>query len=315
VTLLKIRPFRKGIDEEVYVKIFSVAFSDYDDMRSVTLQEVKTLENAPSYNLEGLLIAEWNGRPAGMVQALVDKFREEKKGFIQSLAVLPEFRRKEIAKRLVSEAISSLKMRGMKTVGAWAQTDRLACVHIYESSGFKCVRTSSLMKGSLNEIPNVEVNNGISLREAQLEDDQDLALVNMLDNESFKEHFNHRPVTIEETRYMLLEMPWWKHQKAWFAILKKQPIGYVVTGIDVGLNREKNVKYGWVLDIGVLKPYRRQKIGATLILRAMQYLKTQGMEEALLYVDDQNPTHAIRLYEKVGFKVYHKSAIYELQLV
>lgn len=116
--LLRIRPFRKGFDEEIYVRIFSGAFSDYDDMRSVTLQEVKTLEDAPSYNLDGLLIAEWNGRPAGMVQALVDKFREEKKGFIQSLAVMPEFRQKGIAKRLVSEAISSLKMRGMKVVGA-----------------------------------------------------------------------------------------------------------------------------------------------------------------------------------------------------
>lgn len=170
------------------------------------------------------------------------------------------------------------------------------------------------MKGSLNENPNVEANNGISLREARLEDDQDIALVNMLDNESFKEHFNHRPVTIEETKYMLLEMPWWKLQKAWFAVLERKPVGYVVTGIDVGLNREKNVKYGWVLDIGVLKSYRRQKIGATLILRAMQYLKTQGMDKALLYVDDQNPTHATKLYEKVGFRVYHKSAIYELQL-
>jgi mycothiol synthase len=312
--LLKMRPFGKGIDEEIYVRIFNAAFLDYDDIRSITLQEVKTLEDAPSYNLDGLLIAEWNGKTAGMVQALVDKFREEKKGFIQSLAVLPEFRHKGIAKKLVSEAISSLKGRGMKIVGAWAQTDRSACVHIYESFGFRCVRTSSLMRGSLTEIPNVEVNNGVSLREAQFEDGQDIALINKLDNESFKEHFNHRPVTVEETKYMLLEMPWWKHQKAWFAVLEKQPLGYVVAGIDAGLNKEKSVKYGWVLDIGVLKPQRRRKIGSTLIRRAMQYLKSQGMENALLYVDDQNPTRAIKLYEKVGFRVYHKSAVYELQL-
>lgn len=312
--MLKIRPFGKGIDEEIYVRIFNAAFLDYDDVRSVTLQEVKTLEDAPSYNLDGLLIAEWNGKTVGMVQALVDKFREEKKGFIQSLAVLPEFRNRGIAKKLVAEAISSLKGRGMKIAGAWAQTDRSACVHIYESFGFRCVRASSLMKASLTEIPNVEVNKGVSLREAQYEDDQDVALINKLDNESFKEHFNHRPVTIEETKYVLLDMPWWKHQKAWFAVLEKQPLGYVIAGIDVGLNKEKGVKYGWVLDIGVLKPQRRQKIGSTLIRRAMQYLKSQGMENALLYVDDQNPTRAITLYEKVGFRVYHKSAVYELQL-
>lgn len=312
--MLKIRPFEKGIDEEIYVRIYNAAFFDYDDIRSVTLQEVKTLEDAPSLNLDGLLIAEWNGQTAGMVQALVDKFREEKKGFIQSLAVLPEFRHKGIAKKLVSEAISSLKKRDMQTACAWAQTDRLACVHIYESFGFKCVRGTSLMKASLIRIPNMEVNTEVSLREAQLGDDQDIALVNKLDNESFREHFNHRPVTTEETRYILLNSPWYKHQKAWFAVLEKQPLGYVIAGIDVGLNEEKSVKYGWVLDIGVLKPQRRRKIGSTLIHRAMQYLKSQGIENALLYVDDQNPTRAIKLYEKVGFRVYHKSAVYELQL-
>jgi len=77
----------------------------------VTVQDAKTIEEAPSYNLDGLFIADWNGQPVGMVQALVDKFREEKKGFIQTLAVLPEFRRRGIAKKLLFEAISTLKRR------------------------------------------------------------------------------------------------------------------------------------------------------------------------------------------------------------
>jgi mycothiol synthase len=313
--LLKIRPFRKGVDEEIYVRIFNAGFADYDDIRSVTLQEVRTIENAPSYNLDGLLIAEWNDQPAGMVQALVDKLREEKKGFIQSLAVLPEFRRRGIAKRLVSEAIESLQQRGMKVADAWAQTDRTACLHLYESFGFKQVRATSLMKASLTDIPpDTTENKAVSLREIRLTNEEEIALINRLDNEAFREHFNYRPIAIEETRYMLLEIPWFQHQKVWLAVLDDQPVGYVIAGIDVGLNQEKGVKYGWILDIGVLKPHRRKRIGLTLILRAMRYLKSLGIENALLYVDDLNPTSAIKLYEKVGFKVYHKSVIYQLQL-
>jgi mycothiol synthase len=68
------------------------------------------------------------------------------------------------------------------------------------------------------------------------------------------------------------------------------------------------------LDIGVLKPYRRRGIGTRLMLHSMQSLKSSGMEEVLLYVDDMNPTNAIKLYEKLGFKVMRKGILYHLPL-
>jgi len=315
-TLLEIRPFQKGQDEEIYARVFNATFLDYDDIRTLTVQEVRTMANAPSFNLDGLLFGEWNGQIVGMVQAYVDKNREEKKGFIHYLAVLPEFRHNGIAKKLLAQAITSLKEKGMTVASAWAQTDRLACVHLYESFGFKYVRSLSLMNHNLTDFsPRTEENKSERLREAQLENNEEITLINRLDNEAFKEHFNYRPLTFEETRYLLLDTPFYKRLKAWFAMLDNQPLGYVVAGIDEGLNREKNAKYGWILNIGVLKPHRRKDVGTALMLRAMSYLKEQGMENALLYVDDQNPTHAIKLYEKVGFTVHHKNATYELQLV
>jgi len=97
-------------------------------------------------------------------------------------------------------------------------------------------------------------------------------------------------------------MPWFRQQAAYFAVLQNQHVGFVAAGIDEGLNQEKNVAYGWILDIGVLKPHRRKGIGTTLMLHSMRRLKDQGMSDVLLYVDDMNPTKAIRLYEKLGFK-------------
>jgi mycothiol synthase len=313
--MLKTRPFRKGADEEIYVRIFNAAFSGYDDMRNVTLDEVKTIANAPSFNLDGLLFGEWDGQIAGMVQAQVDKQREEKKGFIQNLSVLPEFRRRGIARELLKTAIAVLRENVMKIASAWAQTDKLACTHLYESFGFKRVRTSSLMKRSLNDPSEMEEKEPTNLREARLTEDDEVALINRLDNEAFKEHFNYRPMTVEETKYLLLKSPFWQHQKVWFAMYEKQPVGYVVAGVDERLNQEKSAKHGWILNIGVLKPYRQRDVGTNLMFRAMSHLKAQGMEDALLYVDDQNPTHAIKLYEKVGFQIHHKSTSYELQLV
>ena len=71
---------------------------------------------------------------------------------------------------------------------------------------------------------------------------------------------------------------------------------------------------GWINDIGVLKPFRRRGIGTALMLRGLHELKKRGLEKALLYVDDENPTKAKNLYEKVGFKVVKKTQIYQRKL-
>jgi hypothetical protein len=55
--LLKIRPFRKGFDEDVFVSIFNAVFGDYDGIRSMTLEEMKKMEDSPSFNMDGMLIA------------------------------------------------------------------------------------------------------------------------------------------------------------------------------------------------------------------------------------------------------------------
>lgn len=312
--MLKIRAFKQGSDEEAFVNVYNASFSDYDDIRTISLEEMKKTEANPIFSADGLFIAEWNGETAGMIDAFRDKLREEEKGFIQSLGVLPKFRGKGIARKLVERALESHRQRGTKLVDAWAQSDREGCVHIFESFGFKQIRTTSMMKRSLNDLSaDIGENKEIGIREMQLRDEDEIALLNRLDNEAFKEHFNYRPRAIEETKYMLLETPWFQ-QNAYFAVIGNQPVGYVIIGIDEGLNKEKNVKYGWVLDIGVLKPDRRKGIGTSLMLQGMRILKDQSMESVLLYVDDMNETRAIKLYEKLGFKVLRKNLIYQLQL-
>lgn len=51
------------------------------------------------------------------------------------------------------------------------------------------------------------------------------------------------------------------------------------------------------------------------MLHAMNFLKSHGMEEALLGVDDMNPTYAIELYKRVGFKVIRKNLTYQKKLI
>jgi ribosomal protein S18 acetylase RimI-like enzyme len=141
--------------------------------------------------------------------------------------------------------------------------------------------------------------------------DEDLEMLNRLENECFKEHYNWRPSTLEWTVYFVRQDPFFKIQEWFFALLNGKHVGYVGIGIDESYNAKKAVKCGLILDIGVLKPHRRKGIGTRLMLHGMNLLKAKGLTVAWLAVDDWNVTKAMRLYEKVGFKVAKKDVAYE----
>ena len=95
-----------------------------------------------------------------------------------------------------------------------------------------------------------------------------------------------------------------------FAYLNGRPVGHVGAGIDTKFVKHRGIKRGWIMTIGVLKPLRKQGIGTALMLGALKFLKSKGMKEAELGVDDSNPTKAIELYKKVGFEVVKKETTY-----
>ena len=310
--MLKTKRFVQGRDEEDWVSVWNAAYKEYDDLRQITVDEFKVAEKAPEFDPEGRFIAELDGQPVGIIHAHVDKLRKEKKGFIRSFGIIPEFRGRGIEKELAETALKELKSRGMEIIQAWARDTRKDRIRLLEESGFKLVRKFSLMKRDLDTVPSdIGENKEVTLKPLRRDSDEDVKMLNWLGNECFKEHFNYRPGTIEETTYFLRKDPFFKNQDWFFATLKRKHIGYIGVGIDEKYNVERNVKSGWVLDIGVLKPHRRNGIGARLMLQGMETLKAKGMTTAMLGVDDWNVTKAMRLYEKVGFKVAKKDLTYE----
>jgi mycothiol synthase len=313
--LLKIRRFVQGKDEEDWVRVWNAAYKEYDDLRQMTVDEFRVYEAAPEFDPEGRFIAELDNQPVGIIHAHVDKLRKEKKGFIRSFGIIPEFRGRGIEEKLVNVALKELKSCGMEIVQAWAADSREDRIRLWENLGFKLVRKFSLMKKDLDKIPsNIGEDKEVTLKTLRKDVDEDVKMLNWLDNECFKEHFNYRPSTLERTIYFLRKDPFFKYQEWFFAILNEKHVGYIGVGIDEKYNVEKNMKSGWILDIGVLKPYRRRGIGTRLMLQGMRTLKAKGMTTALLGVDDWNVTKAMELYEKIGFKVVRKDLTYERNL-
>ena len=312
--MLDIRRFAKGVDEPAWVELLNRAYEDREDWRAITVEEFLLDEQGPSFDFEGRFIAELDEKPAGIAHATVDKLRKDGKGFIR-FGVIPEFRGRGIEQQLMETVVTELKARGMTTTQAWADSDQKDRIQLLERLDFKRVRVFSWMEMDLaNVSQNIGENKQLGMRPLHKDVDEDTKLFNRLVNETFKEHFNYRPETLEETHQHLLSNPYFKEQEVFFAVLDGESIGYIGVGIDEKYNLEKKVKAGEIFTIGVLKKYRRTGIGARLMLHGLEALKAKGMTKAILGVDDDNPTKAIRLYGKMGFRARKKHFTFEREL-
>jgi mycothiol synthase len=314
--MLNIRRFVKGVDESLWVDILNSARKDREDWRAITVEEMLLQEKEdPKFDPKGGFIADFDGRPVGVVHANVDKLRKEKKGFIP-FDVIPESRGRGVEHQLVETGLRELKARGMTTAQASVDSSELDYVGLLEGLDFKQVRVISMMEMDLADVSqNIVENKQVAIRPLQKERDEDMKLWTSLWNETFKEHFNFRPYTVEEVRsFLFSDLYYDKVKEIFFAELDGESVGYIGAGIDEKYNLEKNVQRGDIFTIGVVKKYRRRGVGARLMLHALETFRAKCMTRATLGVDDYNPTKAIRLYEKVGFKVKKKDLIFEREL-
>jgi len=61
--MLKIRKFIQGQDEDVWVSVWNIAFKEFDDFRSITVEDMLKSEKSPTFDATGRFIAELEGKP------------------------------------------------------------------------------------------------------------------------------------------------------------------------------------------------------------------------------------------------------------
>jgi mycothiol synthase len=71
---------------------------------------------------------------------------------------------------------------------------------------------------------------------------------------------------------------------------------------------------GFVFGLGVRQPWRRRGLGLALLQHCFGALYRSCKRKVGLNVDAQNPTGAIRLYEKAGMHIQRQSNVYEKEL-
>ena len=228
------------------------------------------------------------------------------------LVVDPDHRQTGIGNQLLSEAI---KICG-KRLRLWSHGDLPAASKLAIANNFIKIRTVIQMSKALGEITAIsEIDNAITIRTflPGLDSDNWLAL----NNKAFTNHPEQGNWSINDLNLRLKED--WFDEKGFF-IAEKQNlmVGATWTKIHGATSHQHNGEdshdhpaIGEIYITAVDPSYNRLGIGKALTTTALNYLKYQGLNQVILYVDEENKA-AINLYQSLGFKEFGKDLLFKL---
>jgi mycothiol synthase len=178
-------------------------------------------------------------------------------------------------------------------------------------AGYEAVRFSFLMvRPTLDDLPDAPLPPGLEIREVQPEH---MRAIWDGANEAFRDEWSWTTPT--EAQYEewlndpLTDPTLWRI--AWDG---DEVVGQVRSYINAAENEFYGRQRGWVENINVRRPWRRRGLARALIAASFPLLRARGMTEGALTVDTENPSGALRLYERCGFVPAKRSTTYRRRL-
>jgi mycothiol synthase len=176
---------------------------------------------------------------------------------------------------------------------------------LLEQLGFSPVRTYLDMLWNQDQLPDVSLPSGYSVRSFQT---GDVSLLTKVQNDAFTGSWGFCPNTEEQIEYRT-GMPNTSKSGILFLFEGDRPAGYCWTVMVPSDNGPRGI----IGMIGVVPDYRGKGVSRHVLHAGMQHLRSIGMAEVGLEVDGNNDP-AIRLYTSTGFKKTGERHWFELDL-
>ncbi len=229
--------------------------------------------------------------------------------------VLPAWRRRGLGRALLhwterrAREVARVDGRtGARYLMTWPEDTQPGAIALYEREGFAVVRYGFNMVRDLGEpIPDRRLPLGLETRPVR---EADHRRIWDADGEAFRDLWGSAERTEADfLRWFAdpdLDTDRW--QVAWDG---DEVVGCVMAFVYPSDNERLGISRGWLQHISVRRPWRKRGVASALIARSLRDLREQGLAEAALGVDAENPSGALRVYEAMGFRRESMHIAYE----
>jgi mycothiol synthase len=197
-----------------------------------------------------------------------------------------------------------------RVLGQFCDDKLQARIALYEKSGYETARYFYRMRRDLREpLDSPELQNGLVTQRYSPELDSAL---HQAFNDAFSDHWNFEPVAEGDWQMWFTGGEDFRPELSYLVMDGAEIAGFSINSVNPEKNRQRGINEGWINQLGTRRPWRKQGIATALLLASMQAFRAAGLEYATLGVDTENPTGALRIYERLGFEpvkrfiAYHK---------
>lgn len=184
---------------------------------------------------------------------------------------------------------------------------------LLERGGYTVVRYFNEMHRSLDQpLPRATLSAGLVL--ASLVPDLH-ERVRLAHNASFQDHWGSEPRD-EESWAFTVSNPQARPDLSAVVVdgATGDVAGYQLASHDPDVALQRGFREGYTELLGVRREYRGRGIAQALLADAMRRFAAAGMDVASLDVDSENPTGALALYTKLGYRAVNRSMAWDKQL-
>lgn len=225
----------------------------------------------------------------------------------QDGTVRPDLRRRGLGTAVMrwTEARARERLAGFadglpRVLEAWSNQRWEGHRALFGAQGYRPIRYYDDMRRPLAEpIPEAALPTGLHFELWTPELDEAFRQAH---NESFVDHWGSEPLSAEAWGHQFIGSPYFRPDLTHGVFEGVELVGYCMSYHSPDDTQVTGRAEGWLGQIGVRRAWRSRGVATSVMCHVMRAMSAAGLDYASLDVDSENPSGAVGLYTRLGFR-------------